>query len=187
MNNLMIDLETMGKGNMAAIVEIGACYFDPTNGKIGKTFSRKISLESSIDVGLEMDASTVAWWLRQSSDARTLFTEEGEILPTALYDFQNFVPIDSIDTVQVWGNGATFDNVILKSAFDICGMPTPWKHWNNRDVRTMVEIGRSILGIDPKHKLPFKGVKHKALDDAIHQAGYVSTIWQSLYKQCNNG
>ena len=29
MNNVMLDLETMGKGHRAAIVTIGAVFFDP--------------------------------------------------------------------------------------------------------------------------------------------------------------
>ncbi|MFM2590025.1 3'-5' exoribonuclease domain-containing protein [Vibrio sp. TBV020] len=46
MKNLMIDLETMGNSSNAAIVSIGACFFEPSTGEIGEKFSRIISLES---------------------------------------------------------------------------------------------------------------------------------------------
>ncbi|EBO5570485.1 3'-5' exoribonuclease, partial [Salmonella enterica] len=53
--------------------------------------------------------------------------------------------------------------------------------WNDRDVRTIVELGKAI-GFDPKRDMPFEGTRHNALDDAIHQAKYVSAIWKKLAK-----
>lgn len=40
----------------------------------------------------------------------------------------------------------------------------------------------SAIGFDPKRDMPFKGTRHNALDDAIHQAKYVSAIWKKLAK-----
>ncbi|MDE1493160.1 3'-5' exoribonuclease domain-containing protein, partial [Xenorhabdus bovienii] len=37
----------------------------------------------------------------------------------------------------------------------------------------------------PKHNMPFEGSRHNALDDAIHQAKYVSIIWQKLINNNN--
>lgn len=51
MKNLMIDLETMGNSSNAAIVSIGACFFEPSTGEIGEKFSRIIYLESSQECG----------------------------------------------------------------------------------------------------------------------------------------
>jgi len=53
-------------------------------------------------------------------------------------------------------------------------------HYNDRDVRTIVDLGRALLGFDPKKDMPFTGERHNALDDAIHQAKYVSAIYQAL-------
>ncbi|EPG3512343.1 3'-5' exonuclease, partial [Klebsiella pneumoniae] len=49
----------------------------------------------------------------------------------------------------------------------------------DRDVRTIVELGRAI-GINPRRDIPFEGDRHNALADAKHQAKYVSAIWQRL-------
>ena len=57
----------------------------------------------------------------------------------------------------------------------------PWQWWNDRDVRTVVELGKAIA-FDPKRDMPFEGTRHNALADAIHQAKYVSAIWQKLTK-----
>ena len=42
-------------------------------------------------------------------------------------------------------------------------------------------MGKAI-GFDPKRDMRFEGTRHSALDDAIHQAKYVSAIWQKLVK-----
>ena len=49
MNNLMIDLETMGKNKDAPIVSIGAVFFTPETGDIGQEFYTVVSLESAIE------------------------------------------------------------------------------------------------------------------------------------------
>ncbi len=60
----MLDLETMGNTSNAAIISIAAVYFDETG--VGRSFYHKVSLGSSCAIGLEMDADTVLWWLKQS-------------------------------------------------------------------------------------------------------------------------
>jgi len=76
MNNIMLDLETMGNGNNAAIIAIGAVKFDQD---ITDRFYKTIDLDSSVDVGLEIDPSTVLWWMKQGDDARGQFQHPGAI------------------------------------------------------------------------------------------------------------
>ena len=183
MHDLMIDLETMGKGNKAAIVEIGAVFFDPILGTIGNSFCQKISLESSVGCGLEIDTSTVLWWMMQSEQARARLTSTVTVdLPDALDNFYRFINETSEEKwVKPWGNGASFDLVILSNAYRALNWADPWRFYNERDVRTVVSLGQ-MTGFDPKKEMPFEGVKHSALDDAIHQAKYVSAIIQRLTK-----
>lgn len=49
MNNLMIDLETMGKKPNAPIVSIGAVFFNPQSGELGPEFYAVVSLESAME------------------------------------------------------------------------------------------------------------------------------------------
>ncbi|MCW7555541.1 3'-5' exoribonuclease [Endozoicomonas gorgoniicola] len=177
MDNLMVDLETMGNGSNAAIIAIGACFFDLDTGEVGHSFYQSIQLDSAVEKGLAMDPATVTWWMSQSNEARAIFKEKGTTLDKALARFIRFARQSHL---KVWGNGSSFDNVILRNALNTCGMAIPWNFWNDRDVRTMVELGRSILDFDPKRDMPFEGVRHHALDDAKHQARYVSEIYQRL-------
>ncbi len=182
MNHLMIDIETMGKANNAAIFQIAAVFFDPQTGATGAGFSQLVSLNSCINAGLTMDAETVLWWMEQSDDARPKSDLSYAELTTVLSAFSNFIlENSSYASVRPWGNGISFDLVILKSAFQAVGIDCPWRFYNERDVRTIVELGR-MIAFDPKKEVPFKGVKHEALADCQHQIEYVSAITQRLTK-----
>lgn len=181
--HVMVDLETMGKKNNAPIVAIGAVVFDPSTGSIGESFYKVVCLESSVNWGAVIDPSTVIWWLKQSSEARSAIVNDDAIpLQDALLQFREFVS-DNVaggsKKAQVWGNGASFDNSILRSSYDCIAEDYPWEYWNDRDVRTMLKLGQAI-SFDPKTTIPFEGSRHNALADAIHQARYVSAIWQRI-------
>ncbi|WFZ15509.1 3'-5' exoribonuclease [Escherichia marmotae] len=179
-HHLMIDLETMGKKSNAPIVVIGAVFFDPQTGEIGPTFYIVISLVDAMDTGAVPDGSTIEWWLAQSSEARSAILVDQVKLVDALIQFREFINEYSNEKfVQVWGNGATFDNTILRTSYERLNIPCPWRYYNDRDVRTIVELGKTI-DFDARTVIPFEGVRHHALDDARHQAKYVSAIWQKL-------
>ncbi|EEW8443644.1 ATPase [Escherichia coli] len=182
MNHLMVDLEAMGNGPYAPVISIGAVFFDPNTGETGEEFSVNISLESSMRYRARPDASTILWWMEQSEEARKSLTSNTQELSTALSWLSEFIIKNANHKlVQVWGNGASFDCVILRNSYSLTGQPVPWQWWNDRDVRTIVELGK-VIGFDPKRDMPFKGTRHNALDDAIHQAKYVSAIWKKLAK-----
>ncbi|GJA87809.1 exonuclease [Aeromonas rivipollensis] len=184
MHNVMLDLETMGKGPRAAIVTIGAVFFDPMTGELGAEFEAHIHLSDSARFG-EMDPDTVLWWLEQGDEARAALKPSVKHCSLSdalarLYEWMQNGNKGGKPDLQVWGNGAGFDNVILRNAYQETRMPLGWAFWNDRDVRTIVELGRHMLGFDPKKDMPFEGVAHRALDDAKHQARYVSAIYQAL-------
>ncbi|WP_218076503.1 exonuclease [Escherichia coli] len=179
-HHLMIDLETMGTNSNAPIVVIGAVFFDPQTGEIGPIFYVVISLVDAMDKGAVPDGSTIEWWLAQSSEARSATLVNQIPLDDALLQLREFIDENSGEFfVRVWGNGANFDNVILRRSYERQGIPCPWRWSNDRDVRTIVELGKAI-DFDARTAIPFEGVRHNALDDARYQAKYVSAIWQKL-------
>lgn len=194
MNNVMLDLETMGKGPSAAIVTIGAVFFDPMTGELGAEFEAHIDLNDSARFG-EMDPDTVLWWLGQSDEARAAiaYNVDGDkrmALLQALQKFQEWLMANGQEGKRpyVWGNGAGFDCTIMASAYDAVNKVRFIGYWNgfkDRDVRTVVDMGRDLLGFDPKKDMPFEGVAHRALDDAKHQARYVSAIYQRMLAAMN--
>ncbi|EHL5741032.1 3'-5' exoribonuclease [Escherichia coli] len=176
-HHLMIDLETMGKNPDAPIISIGAIFFDPQTGDMGPEFSKTIDLETA---GGVIDRDTIKWWLKQSREAQSAIMTDEIPLDDALLQLREFIDENSGEFfIQVWGNGANFDNTILRRSYERQGIPCPWRYYNDRDVRTIVELGKAI-DFDARTAIPFEGERHNALDDARYQAKYVSAIWQKL-------
>ncbi|HCN2931215.1 TPA: 3'-5' exoribonuclease, partial [Escherichia coli] len=176
-HHLMIDLETMGKNPDAPIISIDAIFFDPQTGDMGPEFSKTIDLETA---GGVIDRDTIKWWLKQSREAQSAIMTDEIPLDDALLQLREFIDENSGEFfVQVWGNGANFENTILRRSYERQGIPCPWRYYNDRDVRTIVELGKAI-DFDARTAIPFEGERHNALDDARYQAKYVSVIWQKL-------
>ncbi|EJI7525081.1 3'-5' exoribonuclease, partial [Escherichia coli] len=161
--HLMIDLETMGKNPDAPIISIGAIFFDPQTGDMGPEFSKTIDLDTA---GGVIDRDVIKWWLKQSREAQSAIMTDEIPLDDALLQLREFIDENSGEFfVQVWGNGANFDNVILRRSYERQGIPCPWRYCNDRDVRTIVELGKAI-DFDARTAIPFEGERHNALDDA---------------------
>jgi hypothetical protein len=163
--HVMLDLETFGNGNDAAIVSIGAVKFNET--EILDEFHVGINPESCTAAGLKIDASTVMWWLDpdRAPAREALLKLERIDLYYALDGFAQWVG----EITAMWGNGSTFDNVILRNAYRVCGLEYPVKFWQDQCYRTM------------KYRLPWielvrEGVHHAAVDDARSQAKHLQRI-----------
>lgn len=187
MNNVMLDIETLGTNKNAVIISLGAVFFNPATGQLGSSFYWTITRESCEQYGLEVDESTVKWWSEQSEEARAVLTDPyAEELPLVLRNFAGWLweNMDDARIVEIWGNGASFDNAIVANAYGRCGLKLPWRYANERDVRTIVALGRQLLNIDPKYTVERVGTHHHALADAEHQALYVSSIYRALAEKC---
>jgi exodeoxyribonuclease VIII len=167
--NIMLDIETMGAGPDAAIIAIGAVSFSPVI--FGSRFYELINLESAVDAGGVMDASTVLWWLEQNDDARKALTGHGVSMVKALTHFNAWCQAVGVkQDLRVWGNGSDFDNVILGTTYDRLGMARPWHYFNNRCYRT-------VKNLYPNIKITRAGTHHNALDDAENQANHLMDIF----------
>lgn len=173
----MIDLETLGVKAHAPILSIGACNFDIMTGTISSTFYFAIGWEQALhnQAGRIYTQDTIDWWEKQSEEAQQAVKRTHGTLTDALGQLSIFLNGDE----HVWGNGSTFDITILEHAYDQLSIETPWKYWKVRDVRTVVDISSDVFN---KDMMKFGGVQHNALDDAIHQAKYVSEMWKRMKK-----
>lgn len=172
MQNVMVDLETMGRGHRAAIVAIGAVKFDFNTGLLGNSFYETVDLESAQNCGQSIDASTVLWWMQQPLEARQEIISCNRMpLTRALRAFASYLAKDEPeDGSCIWGHGATFDCRILRDAYELifAGDSPPWSYRHDRDTRTLLELPE-ILDLKVK-EIAFEGIKHHALFDARHTA-----------------
>lgn len=170
MRNIMIDTETLGVRSSSVIISIGAVPFD--DAAIGPGFYQRVDIQSCLDVGLTVDASTIEWWMTQSDEARAAFDEKGVPLRAALNRLSELFEGSEL----VWANGVNFDVPILENAYHACGMVVPWKFYNTRDYRTVKNMFPkeflNSLRVEPV-------VAHNALDDARAQALTLQAIWDA--------
>ena len=188
MNDVMVDLETMDNLPSAGIVSIGAVQCNLTTGEVGSTYYRVVDLAGQQEKGLTISTSTMYWWMGQSDGARQALLVPGKITLEAmctsfskwLTSFEhNGSPI-SPERLRLWGNGASFDNAILRHAFAKCGQEFPIPFWQDRDMRTIVGFYPPQLAAVWKRNNLRKGHAHNAMDDAKYQVEYCANILQEL-------
>lgn len=180
--HIMLDLETFGNGANAVVVSIGAVAFDPYTDAIGEhSFHRFLDVDEQFKLGRSADASTLMWWLEQEEAARLKLIDGHEqrvSIDGALEAFGFWLSeVSEPRTVQVWGNGAAFDNAILASLYKHIGRAQPWMFWNDRCFRTLKALNSHV----PKPATG--GVAHDALDDAIQQSKHLQAIFNQTMKK----
>lgn len=169
MNDIMVDLETLGRAAGCKVLSIGAVPFGPSGLGSSEFY---VAIDEDSQPWLHEDPDTRAWWMKQSADARRVFTDPSKVpLPVALERFSQWCQsIASRVKLNCWGNGSEFDNSILIAAYRHPGVtaPLPWT-WGARCFRTLKNLGR---------KIPFErqGTHHNALDDARTQAEHAVRI-----------
>ncbi len=153
--NCMVDLETLGRKSGAAILSIGAVIFDDKKDILGKSFYAKIAEPRG-----SVDMSTIMWWLRQSIEAKDVFTVKDAMShEEALAAFYKFYTDQK--AARLWCYGAGFDEPILRGAVN--GPPVPWNYSDVRCARTLYSLAGVQLTFDDKKH-------HNALEDAVQQA-----------------
>jgi len=174
--HIMVDLETMGTHHRAPILSVGACVFSPAGGEIEDSFYTGVELQSNMAAGRMPDASTIMWWMSPERAA----AREALLEPNKVDLFDAMIGLSTWATtgrggghVIVWGNGATFDNVILESAYNDVGLPKFWSYRHDRCYRT-------LRALAPHIEVPSVGTSHHALDDAIFQAKHLQAVVKEL-------
>lgn len=163
--DIMLDIETMGQGNDAAIIAIGAVVVGGTD-----EFYREINLGSAIYQGGMVDRSTCEFWQKQPD--RSILLMPGESIITALMAFNEWVM--KFKDVRIWGKGSTFDNVIVRSAMQRCCITPAWDFRSDCCFRTVLKLF-AHPNLLPKRDLK-KEPEHNALGDARFQARQLSVI-----------
>tara|TARA_R110000822_G_scaffold84867_3_gene199050 strand:- start:29002 stop:29541 length:540 start_codon:yes stop_codon:yes gene_type:complete len=170
LEHAMIDIETMSTTPNAAIVSVGIVIFDPRYGKISKkTYYSELDWQEQ---NRDKDKDTRKWWSKLDKGIQEAL-EGIDSLGDTLNEIADFLPADC----KVWGNGPTFDITILENAYRQFGIDIPWKFWNIRDCRTVLDMYESKRGGLNKK---VGGNAHNALYDAQYQAEYIIKMWKEL-------
>lgn len=172
MNNIMIDIETLGTDTNSVVLSLAALEFCPQTGKTGRQFYKKIDLNSAIALGLQINTDTLVWWTTQNTKQFTEMFKDAQPIHKVLELFVNW--FRSPDMI-IWANSPSFDLIIIENALRKANLPTPWKYINERCVRTM-------LALNPEAKKSVQKPEnaHNALADCFYQISYLHKIFNSF-------
>lgn len=164
--HLMLDIETFDTAVTATILSIGATVFNPRGEGYEDVFHTTISAKSQHD--RTVSAGTQEWWKQQSPEAQAnTFGGEQISLSLALDNFARWVNRLKPTCTRVWAKSPDFDCSIMKHACDQHGVFWPFKFWEARCCRTIIELAY------PEGDFPhvdMEGPVHDALADAKKQA-----------------
>lgn len=158
----MLDLETFATSNNAYIISIGAVNFN----KEGIIEAFYVNIHTAYEEAqFDINPQTVMWWLDQSEAAKTALKKDPQKLSNALRLFGEFIE----GTDGVWGNGSTFDNVILRNAYNKLNIKCPWHFRKDKCFRT-------VANLYPREEIEVTGTQHNALHDAKKQARVIIVL-----------
>jgi hypothetical protein len=174
----MLDLETLGTTPDSVILTIGAVLFnreeeDNYNTILNdetRIFTATLNFQEQIDLGRTVSESTLVWWMDQNKLAqRAAFSAQRKPVAECLQEFSNFFK----GAEFLWGNGSSFDNVMLESLYRNYSLEFPCAFWNYRDLRTVRDMGDIAQPIG-------RGIEHDALQDAAYQVLKLQAYWRNL-------
>lgn len=187
--DIMVDLETLGLGGNATIIQIAAIPFNLETGEVfTDEFDTLINPISCVKAGLKINGGTVEWWLTQEKHVvEKVFVKaitEGVTIHDALNKFNDFLKEQktkhNAQSIRIHSNGILADARWLTDAYTATGIKQGWTYYEDNDVRTLVDLGSRLLNFNPKKDMPFEGDKHVARQDVLHQIKYCTAIYSKI-------
>jgi exodeoxyribonuclease VIII len=174
----MADLETLGTVPGCVAFSIGAVEFFPAQRRLGREFYAVVDVDSCLDKFLREEEGTKAWWEKQSDEAKVALHQarsgEGVPLADALEKLNGFLrACGNYRNTRLYGNGADFDNPILRCMYDAAGvdfMGSKAGFFGGRCYRTVKNLDELLGPAFKFNKVERQGTYHNALDDAKSQA-----------------
>lgn len=164
--HIVLDLETLAKGELAAITEIAI-----EGVKDGWNRSWKIK-PSSIPECFKQYPSTIEWHQKREPNYLQRLEQEGldwAVVICSFVAFLNQVASAANKEICLWCQGTDFDIPILVSAIE-CYLPAdsvPWKYCYVRDIRTLAALYPEIK---------YQKGNHSAASDVSFAAAHLRKI-----------
>lgn len=157
--HIIIDIETLGRRNDAAITQIGVVMADESFNVLDE---RLIQINPNVwsTCDRTFTGETLLWWMNQkNSPVSDTSTNNVNGYQTAIFTLDDIFKRYNTDDTIVWTKG-TMDLFCLKDLCEHFNMDTPWKFWQPRDIRTAKEFVKEWKTIENNNA-------HNALDDAL--------------------
>lgn len=172
-DQLHFDLETMDTRHSARILSIGAALGT-------ETFYEEVDQSSygTAELAFTTSNETAAWWDEQGGFQPT---KEAITCGQMTHKFALWVHevTGELETFEVWANSPSFDCKMMFHHFKFFSIANPWQFWQERDVRTIKALYRSLNLNIANYKNP-----HHALIDAQNQQKMVDSVYMTLGGMC---
>lgn len=167
MTDMMVDLETTGKGPTNGIIQLSAVKFNYQTGRVGGVFDRCPMLLPK----RHWDDDTREFWMGRNREVFLQIVGRAEPAAKVFWDFTAFA-LDGAPYggYRFWSKPLSFDWPILADHFVQLDAPMPFHYRVARDVNTWIAALRG----NPEHPnmeavVPFRGDKHNGLHDCAYQ------------------
>ena len=177
--DLMVDIECLGGKPPKLITQIGVCAFDLLTGEIADPEIRNIDVQCSLDLGFQLDADTLRWWLQQEPAARDhLLTSMAEYSATMPSDAAYWFNARASAAERIWAYPAMYDLAAILDLMTVTQVSPDFTRRACYDMRTMLTM-LTLQGVKVKRPAEAKGgTKHDAGCDAQNQAIYLCEMWK---------
>ena len=173
-SSLMVDLETLGTGPNAPIIQSGAVAFDLEQGTVAMSH---LNVDIYPHEDTRADFSTVQWWMNQSEKARdSVFNpEERETEKNGVLCLSDYINAFCKEDFTIWAMPPIFDVAKLEAAYARNDMEVPWKYNSSRCLRTLSEMAGAT-----REDRVVPSIPHVAGLDAEAQAKSAVKFYQML-------
>ena len=173
---VMVDIESLDLGPRPVVTQIAMLGYDLQEDELLEARHVQyypIEPQQRIIPARTISASTIAWWMNQSDDAREKFKYSTETdfedlaarLRNLVHVFNQLTDHGKLN-YEIVAKGPQFDIVAIETLLIECGLSVPWAYDRVVDLRTMLR--RS--GINPRNVAKPSGcIPHVAFWDARWQ------------------
>lgn len=157
--HIIIDIETLGRRNDAAITQVGIIPADKNFNALDQ-YLIQVDPNAWYTCSRTFTGETLLWWIQQKNASVSKFPTQiannyKDLVEKLNYVFRRYNTEDSI----VWTKGS-MDLFCIKDLYEYFDMDIPWKFWQPRDIRTAKEIIKDWKVCDNNNT-------HNALGDAL--------------------
>lgn len=170
LSHVMLDIETLSCNYNCVVVSVGAVQFDFICDRIDTFECVFDDLSDQLNRGREKDNRTMSWWANLPEAASDVLFAPNKFKHILMNTKTGLTKLNEfIENRYVWGNGSTFDNVIIRDIMRDYTVNPKWPYFKDLCFRTL----KKMFPINPIDRA---GTHHNALDDALYQVMWLKEI-----------
>lgn len=137
--HIIIDIETLGKRNDAAITQVEIVIADE-DFSILDLYLIQVKPDAWNTCGRTFTGKTLLWWMQQKNTSVSKMPTQiansyKDLIGKLNYIFRGY----NTEDTKIWIKDS-MDLFCIKDLYEHFNMETPWKFWQPRDIRTAKEL-----------------------------------------------